>query len=53
MNNKGRYRHEIPLDLSAPLPPQPPPPVREPVKKQPYDSLYLKQKYDRDYWNRN
>lgn len=25
----------------------------EPVKRQPYDSLYVKQKYTRDYWSNN
>jgi len=25
----------------------------EPIKRQPYDSLYLKLKYDRDLWRRS
>jgi hypothetical protein len=49
--NKGRYKHEIPLDLYGPIPPQPKAPVYEPVKRQPYDSLYLKLKSQRDHWN--
>jgi hypothetical protein len=51
--NKGRYKHEIPLDLTAPLPEcaKSQPVEREPVKRVPYDQLYLKRKYDRDYWS--
>lgn len=47
---RTRYKHEPLIDWAAPLPPQPPAPKYEPVKRQPYDSLYLKRKYDRDYF---
>lgn len=47
------------LDLHAPLTPEEqaqingePVKSREPVKRQPYDELYLKQKANRDYWSR-
>lgn len=53
--SKGRYKHEIPLDLTQPLPEcaKDKPVEREPVKRPPYDELYLKQKATRDYWSRN
>ncbi len=35
--------------LLQPLGPGPMEP--ESIKRQPYDELYLKQKYDRDYWS--
>jgi len=42
------------LDFEAPLdqgPLEPNAKPREPVKRQPYDELYLKQKANRDYWS--
>jgi hypothetical protein len=50
--NKGRYRHEIPLDLHAALPEcaKTKPVEAKPVKRVPYDSLFLKRKYDRNYF---
>jgi hypothetical protein len=49
---KPRFKHEIPLDLSKPLPEcaKDTPVQREPVKRVPYDELHLKLKYDRDYF---
>lgn len=49
----SRYRHEVPLDLHAPLTDYDKlvlqkvyglAPERKPVTRQPYDSLYLKMK---------
>ena len=56
---KSRYKHEIPLDLhsdeaaraielTTPLGKGPMEP--EPIKRQPYDELYVKLRYDRDYF---
>lgn len=49
----GRYKHEVPLDLTAPLPEcaKSKPVKTKPVKRQPHDELYLKLKRQRDYWN--
>lgn len=58
---KTRYKHEIPLDLHTPLSKEDleqiskvygPAPEHKPVKRQPYDSLYVKLKKQRDYWSR-
>lgn len=51
--NKPRFKHEAPLDLTAPLPEcaKDKPVEREPVKRPPYDELYVKLKNQRDYWN--
>ncbi|MDB6103326.1 MAG: hypothetical protein JWO52_3325 [Gammaproteobacteria bacterium] len=53
--SKGRYRHEPLVDLYAPLPEcaKGPPLEHKPVKRQPYDELYVKLKKQRDYWSRN
>jgi len=53
MATRSRYKHEIPLNLNAPLPEcaKNTPVETKPVKRQPYDELYLKQKATRDYWN--
>ena len=50
---RSNYRHEIPLDLSAPLPEcaKSKPVEAKPVKRQQYDELYVKLKRQRDYWN--
>lgn len=50
---KTRYKHEVPLDLWAPLPEcaKSAPVESKPVKRQPYDELYVKLKRQRDYWN--
>jgi hypothetical protein len=59
---KGRYKHEIPLDLHSDeaalaielhTPLGMGPMLPEPIKRQPYDELYVKLKKQRDYWSRN
>ena len=52
---KPRYRHAPLIDFEAPLPEcaKSKPVQTKPVKRQPYDELYLKLKHQRDSWSRN
>jgi hypothetical protein len=52
---KTHFKHEVPLDLHSALPEcaKTQPVEAKPVKRVPYDSLYVKQKRQRDSWSRN